>query len=210
MPEPVAAVILASYASLAFELFVLRVPSVASSLSIWAPDAELLAGYSPRYRALFTFGAPRKILLFVLPLLAAYGLFLYPLLVVWQGQNLLGDDLFEPGAATASVAISLMILGRFVALRSASTIRRRNAQRGRSFHLHTTGLFRWSRNPGLVGMYLFVAGLWLCTPSALMAVGALVYVLHMDFKVRMEEDFLQNKFGRAYLEYRSKTGRYLP
>jgi protein-S-isoprenylcysteine O-methyltransferase Ste14 len=32
----------------------------------------------------------------------------------------------------------------------------------------------------------------------------------MDFKVRLEEDFLANKFGISYSAYRLRTGRYLP
>jgi protein-S-isoprenylcysteine O-methyltransferase Ste14 len=31
----------------------------------------------------------------------------------------------------------------------------------------------------------------------------------MDFKIRMEEDFLQHKFGQPYLDYCARTGRYL-
>jgi protein-S-isoprenylcysteine O-methyltransferase Ste14 len=103
-----------------------------------------------------------------------------------------------------------VVCGRVLALGAVLTIRRANSQSDDSFYLHTTGPFRWSRNPGLLGMYLFVGGLWLITPSATLLLGIVLYVAYMDFKVRMEEDFLANRFGSSYAAYRLRTGRYLP
>lgn len=209
MPDVIVAIVLASYASLAFELFVLRVPSVASSVALWTADPAIVAMYSRRYRRLFALDRAMKVLLFSAPLVITWGVYLYPLLVIVFRPNLLGDDLFAPSAWTSAAAAVAMLAGRAFALRAALTIRRQNAQREESFHLHTAGVFRWSRNPGLVGMYLFVTGLWLAAPSATLAVGIVVYVLYMDFKIRMEEDFLQHKFGQPYLDYCARTGRYL-
>jgi protein-S-isoprenylcysteine O-methyltransferase Ste14 len=59
-------------------------------------------------------------------------------------------------------------------------------------------------------MYTFVLGLWLATPSLAMLCGILVYVVHMDFKVRLEEDFLANTVGEGYRLYERRTRRYLP
>jgi protein-S-isoprenylcysteine O-methyltransferase Ste14 len=209
MTTPVVLIVLASYVSLLLELVVLRVPSVASSLNIWSPTPALVAAYSPRYRRLLDLAKPLKLLMFVVPLLVVYAVFAYPLLVAWYGADPLDDYAFTPSFATNASGVALLLAGRALALKSALTIRRDNDQ-AESFHLHTTGPFRWSRNPGLIGMYAFVAGLWLIAPSTAMLAGILVYVVHMDIRVRMEEDFLGNRFGPAYAEYRSRTGRYLP
>ena len=149
-------------------------------------------------------------LAFGLPLLLIYGVYAYPLLVLWSGADPLGDYLLSPAVVTDVLGAALVVCGRALALGAVLTIRRENDQSGDSFRLHTAGPFRWSRNPGLLGMYLFVGGLWLITPSATMLLGIVLYVAYMDFKVRMEEDFLANKFGSSYLEYRLRTGRYLP
>jgi protein-S-isoprenylcysteine O-methyltransferase Ste14 len=210
MSATVAATIVVAYASLAIELTLLHVPSVASSRRLWSAEPTLVAGYSPRYRALFALRPAQKLVLFVLPLLAGCAVYVYAPLAVWTGSDPLGDRLFAPTPYSSAAAIGLIVAGRALALRAASTIRRHNAQHGESFHLHTAGVFRWCRNPGLVGMYLFACGLWLAAPSATLALGVLVYVAHMDFKVRMEEDFLANKFGREYADYRARTGRYWP
>ena len=210
MATLVAGIVLASFASLAFELFVLRVPSMASTVALWSADPEIVTMYSARYRRLFALDRTVKVLLFALPLLITWGVYAYPLLVIALGPNLLGDDLFVPSPWSSAAAAIAMLAGRAIALCAALTIRGRNAQRGESFRLHTSGVFRWSRNPGLLGMYLFVAGLWLAAPSATISIGIAIYTLYMDFKVRMEEDFLQHKFGQPYVDYRARTGRYLP
>jgi len=88
-------------------------------------------------------------------------------------------------------------------------IRKNNKQEGASFHLHTTNKFGVIRNPGLVGLYIFMLGLWLLLPSIYFLVGILIYMAHMHFKVLMEEDFLSNHYGVAYRQYFQKTKRYL-
>ena len=206
----VAAIVVAAYGSLALELTVLHVASVASSRRIWSAPADVVDGYSPLYRRLFRWPKAAKVLAFGLPLLLIYGVYAYPLLVLSAGPDLLGDYIFVPAVATDVRGAALVVCGRALALGAVLTIRRGNDQTGASFRLHTGGPFRWSRNPGLLGMYWFVAGLWLLTPSAAMLIGIVLYVAYMDFKVRMEEDFLTNKFGSSYVEYRLRTGRYLP
>ena len=209
MSSWVAVALVAAYLSLALELTVLHVPSVASSRGIWASRAELVDGYSASFRRIFAWPRPLKLLVLGVPLLIVYALYAYPLASLWLGADLLSDYLFAPRIATDLFGVALVAVGRTIALTSVLTLRR-NEQRGDSFRLNVTGPFRWSRNPGLVGMYVFVAGLWLITPSTTMLLGIVLYMLYMDFKVRMEEDFLANKFGNAYAEYRLRTGRYLP
>jgi protein-S-isoprenylcysteine O-methyltransferase Ste14 len=204
------AIVVAAYVSLVIELTMLHVASVASSRRIWSAPASLVDSYSPLYRRVFRLPKPAKILAFGLPLLLVYGVFAYPVLVLWSGPDLLGDYLFTPAAATEVLGAALVVCGRVLALGAVLTIRRANSQSDDSFYLHTTGPFRWSRNPGLLGMYLFVGGLWLITPSATLLLGIVLYVAYMDFKVRMEEDFLANRFGSSYAAYRLRTGRYLP
>jgi protein-S-isoprenylcysteine O-methyltransferase Ste14 len=205
-----AAFVVAGYASLVIELTLLHVASVASSRGIWSAPAELVAGYSPKYRRVFGLPLPVRLLAFGLPLLIVYCAYAYPLVVLWAGPDPLGDYLFPPSVPTDLLAVALIVCGRALALGAVLTVRRGNDQAGDSFRLHTAGPFRWSRNPGLLGMYLFVGGLWLAAPSTATLLGIVLYAAHMDFKVRMEEDFLFNKFGSSYADYRLRTGRYLP
>lgn len=204
-----AAVVVLSYLSLAFELTILHVPSVASSRNIlWSPSA-VAAAYSPDWRGVFELPRWKKIALFILPVLVAWGVYLYPLIALLSGGDLLGDRLFATTGATNVIAAMLIVSGRAITLGSVLALRRAGTRDSRG-HPITDGPFRYSRNPGLVGMYAFVSGLWLTVPSLTMVCGIVVYVVYMDFKVRMEEDYLGNTLGEAYLAYQRRTRRYLP
>lgn len=207
MTSFVAAVAALAYASLLLELTVLHVPSVASSSRIWAPRPGDTTAYSPRYRRLLRSSKLWKLLV-SLPLVFVYAVFLYPIALIATGEDLLGDFLFQPVLLTNALAAALMLSGRVVSLTAALTLRR-YVSSDNSIGLHTGGVFRWSRNPGLVGMYSFALGLWLAAPSLSLLCAILVYIAYMHFKVRMEEDYLQMRFGDAYAQYSRRTRRYL-
>lgn len=199
--------VIACYASLLLELTALHTPSVASSRRIWTPDDTELEFYSERFRRWFGLSPLQKMLRFVLPLAVVYAMFAYPLLELWRGPALLGDFLYAPGALTRIAAVAMVIAGRSLTLGSVFALRRYATAGHRA--LQTRWVFRVSRNPGLVGMYLMFIGFWLIMPSALFGLGILVYMLHMHFKVRLEEDYLSNRFGGDFSRYRERTPRYL-
>lgn len=206
-PAVLAWIVLLGYASLGFELTILHIPSVASSMNIWVSPPALEAAYSPAWRRLFRLSRSRKVALFFLPVLVAWGVYLYPLIALLAGDPL-GDQLFATTSVTNVAAAVLIVTGRAITFGSVLTLRRAN-RRTTGAGLTTDGLFRYSRNPGLVGMYAFVAGLWLTAPSLTMLCGIFVYVVHMDFKVRMEEDYLGNTIGEPYRAYQRRAPRYL-
>jgi protein-S-isoprenylcysteine O-methyltransferase Ste14 len=200
--------ILLAYCSLLVELTVMRVPSVASSASIWSPKDSVLAHHSSRYRRIFFLSKPRKLLLF-LPMPVIYAAFCFPIFTLIVGPDPIGDYLFDPTSVSVGLGILAIVVGRSISFVYLTSMRQPDSHTVDAPHLRTGGPFRWSRNPGLVGMYIFVVGVWLMVPSAAMLSGMVVYVLYMDFKVRIEEDFLQHAFGNRYVDYRAKTGRYI-
>jgi protein-S-isoprenylcysteine O-methyltransferase Ste14 len=208
-PAALAVIVAGGYASLVFELTVLHVPSAASARNLWLGQPSIAAGFSPARRAIFGFAPLKKVTLLLLPVLVIWGVYAYPPIALLTGGDPLGDQLFTPSAATRMVAALLIVGGRAITLGSVLTLRRAG-RRAIEGGLAVDGLFRYSRNPGLVGMYTFVLGLWLATPSLAMLCGILVYVVHMDFKVRLEEDFLANTVGEGYRLYERRTRRYLP
>ncbi len=197
-----------AYLSIALELLVFHVPSVASTVNIWKPSEQLLAFYSKKFRALFQLPKFKKIIVFVLPLVLIYITFFFPLFHFWWQADS-SYLLFLPTDVSYMLGIALILLGRWVTFSSVLTIREENRQEGNSFKLHTDSLFARTRNPGLVGMYFFFAGLWACIPSWIFLLGILVYIAHMHFKVLMEEDFLHNKYGKPYRHYFMNTKRYI-
>ena len=210
MSVTVAAITGAAYLSLLIELVFLHVPSVASSRSIVAADPAIVSVHSSRYQSVFTLPLALRLLLFVAPVAVIYALFALPLIVLVSGENPLGDNLFAPGPAALVTGLCLIVAGRGLSLWSVLLLRGAGGESRDAGKLYTGGPFRRVRNPGLLGMYLFVFGLWAITPSLAMLAGIVVYLLHMDFKVRLEEDFLGNTCGDEYAAYHERTGRYLP
>lgn len=210
MSSAVNIVIIGAYLTLFAELTFLHVPSVASSRNILFGGGARRSGFSTRYRRIFDYSGPRKALLLGLPLCIVYALFAFPLIVIWLADNPFDDYLFNPRPVWQLLAMAMIIVGRGVTLAATFALRRTLTDSSSSSMLQTTGPFRWSRNPGLVGMYVFITGTWCAMPSALMLTGILVYMSYMHVKVRMEEDYLENRLGNAYSDYRDRTGRYLP
>jgi protein-S-isoprenylcysteine O-methyltransferase Ste14 len=149
-----------------------------------------------------------KIALFLPPLLAVYAVFLFPIpIALFDLQPPLGFA-FEPHTAIRWIAIALILAGRIMTLITVASMTRADPSPD-NCSLQTSGPFRFSRNPGLAGMFMMFAGFWIALPSPIFLAGILIYVVYMDFKVRMEEDFLANRFGAEFQTYREKTSRYL-
>ena len=78
----------------------------------------------------------------------------------------------------------------------------------RTKHLMTGGPYRWCRNPMLVGIYIYDAGvlvwLWSIWPLAIF----LVEVILLTLQVRSEEKRLERDFGLEYINYKQRVGRY--
>jgi len=74
--------------------------------------------------------------------------------------------------------------------------------------LVTEGIYRWSRNPGIVGWTIVLAGLGLVCESAMVMFLALVVLVSYRLLLPAEEEHLRRVFGDAYEVYRQRTARY--
>jgi protein-S-isoprenylcysteine O-methyltransferase Ste14 len=76
--------------------------------------------------------------------------------------------------------------------------------------LVTNGIFRWTRNPTYLGLFIMNFGVWLIWPTAFVATYALVFFVVMEIQVRCEEEYLLKIHGDDYASYSKETRRYLP
>ena len=200
---------IAVYLSLAYEIWGIPVPSIASTVQLFSTeDAYDVAGtWLLRVRQ---WSVPTKTVALLLPTGLSVIVYLLPLIQALQPN---ATDWLHPVWAstpfTIALGVILAIAGRAISLYSAWRIRQNNRQTGDSFELKTRGLFDRSRNPLQVGMYICFAGLWLLYPTWEMAVGFLLYVANMHFRILLEEDFLAWKFGDSYLKYKATHRRYV-
>jgi protein-S-isoprenylcysteine O-methyltransferase Ste14 len=106
------------------------------------------------------------------------------------------------------LAVILMIAGLSTVLLSMPFLGTRSFGRevGR---LHTEGIYRYSRNPQLVGGFSFIAGYALLWPSWIGLLWAGLWLPISGLMVRAEEDHLLRVFGKEYEEYRRRTPRFV-
>ena len=78
----------------------------------------------------------------------------------------------------------------------------------RTKHLMTDGPYRFSRNPMLLGIYIYDIGvmLWLLSWWALLVFA--VEVVFLTVQVRSEEKRLETDFGDEYRDYKNQVPRY--
>jgi protein-S-isoprenylcysteine O-methyltransferase Ste14 len=76
--------------------------------------------------------------------------------------------------------------------------------------LVTTGIYRYIRNPCVLGADLFALGTFFIAPSLLALATALLNLAGYHLKIRAEEECLQQTHGTEYGAYCGRTGRYLP
>ncbi len=74
--------------------------------------------------------------------------------------------------------------------------------------LVTGGVFAFSRNPIFVFLDLYFIGTFLIDGTLVFLIFAGVTVLGIHYQILQEEKFLTGKYGQAYQEYCSRTGRY--
>lgn len=73
----------------------------------------------------------------------------------------------------------------------------------------STGPYRISRNPQILGGYLLVIGVSLQWPSWFAAIWIVLYGLIGHWMIKTEEEHLGKIFGKEYSNYCQRTPRYL-
>ena len=93
------------------------------------------------------------------------------------------------------------------------------ASLGRSFRvalpetrqpLVTHGIYRFIRNPLALSVDLLALGVLLLAPSWLALASLILNVVAYEWKIRIEEAYLREAHGAAYVTYCAQAGRYLP
>jgi protein-S-isoprenylcysteine O-methyltransferase Ste14 len=76
--------------------------------------------------------------------------------------------------------------------------------------LVTRGIYRYIRNPCVLGTFLLVLGTLFIAPSILAFLALVANFVGYELKVRAEEKYLRQMYQGEYEEYCARTGRYLP
>ena len=127
--------------------------------------------------------------------------------VVWFGRIACLDNDAAKGLGIVLWVVGLLVgLAGEVALGEAFRI---DLPRERT-RLITTGIYRYTRNPCVLGVYLVVLGTFLIAPSLLALLAVALNFVGFHLKVQAEEEYLRRTHGEKYEAYCARTGRYLP
>lgn len=74
--------------------------------------------------------------------------------------------------------------------------------------LVTEGIYRWSRNPQMIGGTVILVGVGLICDSGMVLLLAVFMWLAAWLYLPVEEELLQRLYGDAYQDYRGRTHRY--
>lgn len=75
--------------------------------------------------------------------------------------------------------------------------------------LITEGLYSYSRNPIFLGIVIANVGLFLVMPNAFTLLIVSLSTISINTQVRLEEEFLDKKFGKEYINYKNNVSRWI-
>lgn len=76
----------------------------------------------------------------------------------------------------------------------------------KSTHLIEEGLFKWSRNPMYVGIFLLVLGFTIIFRNVVsLVVPILFFLVIRYYSIPIEEKMMEETFGEKYLAYKART-----
>lgn len=111
---------------------------------------------------------------------------------------------FISGLILISIGLAILLIGmiQFHSLRRVSGMQ--------SAGLITVGIYQWSKNPQYLGWFICLFGVSLMGRSglALLLTLALIIGIHL-YNIWLEEPYLERVLGKEYLEYKSRTARYV-
>jgi protein-S-isoprenylcysteine O-methyltransferase Ste14 len=127
--------------------------------------------------------------------------------VVWFGRiAFLDNDIAKGlGIALSTVGVLVGIAGEMALGESFRVALPQGKTR-----LVTTGIYRYIRNPCVLGADLFALGTFLIAPSLLALLAAVLNLIGYHLKVQAEKAYLLRTHGAEYEAYCERAERYLP
>ena len=110
----------------------------------------------------------------------------------------------KTGTAWLYIGIIIYILGMIIGITAIISIA--TTQSGKPF---IKGMYRYSRHPLSVNMFLVLLGIGVATASWLYLLILVILIVVTHFQVVIEERSCMEKFGDAYQEYMNRTPRWI-
>lgn len=118
-------------------------------------------------------------------------------------------DWLPDGTPNRLVALVLVGTGMLVAFGTMIVFGLRRAFGVRVEGIVNTGVYRYTRNPQMIGGWLMVLGVVVYQPAWYGVGWALIWAVIGHWMIRVEEEHLHRVFGEAYERYCHDTPRYI-
>ena len=118
------------------------------------------------------------------------------IIMILFGALVIGTPEFIIGTILYLAGLSLLVVG---------IIHYRNAPLDEPI---TTGVYRYSRNPQMLGLYILFMGMILVIGSWINLIFLVISAICAHFSVLGEEKSLEQQYGDSYLEFKRKIPRY--
>ena len=117
-----------------------------------------------------------------------------------------------PSNIVIVVSLLLQIIGNTMTFIAVRTLRSHVTFHpfGETTKLHISGIYGYLRNPITVGLTMILSGFFLALPCGVLLAGFIVFLVNSNFRIKMEEEYLQATFGEEYCRYQSRVGKYFP
>lgn len=123
----------------------------------------------------------------------------------WDSSNLFWLDCISAILFILGMALRW---GAILSLKRAFTVK---VSILKDHKLKKDGLYKWVRHPSYTGMYIYGLGYALSFHSILCIVIIISAVWFSTYsRILVEEEVLESHFGKAYLEYKTKTWKLFP
>jgi len=205
--------ILATYAAQIVQICFYSAPSAGSTLEMLFKLKKDPEG-SRQHPAAAALRSRSKVAMLVLATLAVTITSLIPLITIMHPRifKLLLPVMSAPNELMQTVCILFLVLGNVLTYIAVATLRCHVSFHGfgETTRLHTAGIYGYLRNPITVGLALVYAGFFLALPSAVMLIGLIFFLVNSNYRIKMEEIYLQRAFGDDYTRYRQQVGKFFP
>lgn len=146
------------------------------------------------------------LLIFIFQIITLILFFLFPEAIKWADLDL-GYVLRSLGFALSLLSlIFFLILKMELNCSFSPVIKVENDQ-----ELITSGIYSYVRHPIYSLYFMFYAGIFFLTSNYLIGISwLLLYLLFIIRRIKNEEEMLISHFGKRYIEYRERTGKFIP
>lgn len=145
----------------------------------------------------------------ILQLLIWVLVFIYPIVYSGAGWGWSWSAGVEEGSLTWWIGLAFLCAGFVVAFGTMAWFGIRRAFGRQVDHLISSGPYRFTRNPQILGGYLLVIGSSIIWQSWYNLIWVSLYGAVAHLMVITEEEHLQQIFGEEYIQYKNKTPRYI-